>query len=56
MNHDALKAILDDVHIGRLVESDEIASMISFCVENGAFNATAAEITGSLCDSREIAK
>ena len=56
MNQDALKALLEDVHIGRLVEPDEIASMIGFCVENGALNATTIEITGGLCYPHGIAK
>ena len=56
MNQDALKALLEDVHIGRLVEPDEIASMIGICVENGALNATTIEITGGLCYPHGIAK
>jgi 3-oxoacyl-[acyl-carrier protein] reductase len=56
MNQDALKAILADVHIGRLVEPEEIARMIGHCVENGALNATTIEITGGLCYSHGIAK
>jgi 3-oxoacyl-[acyl-carrier protein] reductase len=56
MNQDALKAILGDVHIGRLVDPDEIAAMIGHCVENGALDATTIEITGGLCNSGGIAK
>ena len=56
MNQDALKAILEDVHIGRLVEPEEIAAMIGHCVVNGALNATTIEITGSLCYPKGIAK
>lgn len=56
MNQDALKAILEDVHIGRLIEPDEIASMIGYCVENGALNGSTIEITGGLCNSKGIAK
>ena len=56
MNQDALKAILADVHIGRLIEPEEIASMIGYCVENGALNATTIEITGGLCNPGGIAK
>ena len=56
MNQDALKAILEDVHIGRLVAPEEIASLIGHCVENGALNATTIEITGGLCYSKGIAK
>jgi len=56
MNQDALKAILEDVHIGRLVAPEEIAAMIGHCVENGALNATTIEITGGLCYPKGIAK
>jgi 3-oxoacyl-[acyl-carrier protein] reductase len=56
MNQDALKAILEDVHIGRLIEPDEIATMIGHCVENGALNGTTIEITGGLCNSKGIAE
>jgi 3-oxoacyl-[acyl-carrier protein] reductase len=56
MNQDALKSILADVHLGRLVEPDEIASLIGHAVENEAINATTLEITGGLCYSKGIAK
>jgi 3-oxoacyl-[acyl-carrier protein] reductase len=56
MNQEALKAILADVHIGRLVEPDEIAAMIGHCVVNGALNATTIEMTGGLCNAGGIAK
>lgn len=56
MNQEALKAILADVHIGRLIDPAEIASMIGYCVENGALNATTIEITGGLCNPGGIAK
>ncbi|MFI5284301.1 MAG: SDR family NAD(P)-dependent oxidoreductase [Candidatus Dormibacterales bacterium] len=56
MNQDALRAILEDVHLGRLVAPEEIASMIGYCVENEALNATTIEITGGLCYPRGIAK
>lgn len=56
MNQDALKAILADVHLGRLVDPDEIASLIGHCVENEAINATTLEITGGLCYPHGIAK
>ena len=35
MNQDALQAILADVHLGRLVEPEEIARLIGHAVENG---------------------
>ena len=56
MNQEALKAILADVHIGRLINPEEIASMIGYCVQNGALNATTIEITGGLCNPGGIAK
>ncbi len=56
MNQDALKAILADVHLGRLVEPDEIARMIGHAVENEAINATTIEVTGGLCYPGGIAK
>jgi 3-oxoacyl-[acyl-carrier protein] reductase len=56
MNQEALKAILADVHLGRLVAPEEIASMIGYCVENEALNATTIEITGGLCYPKGIAK
>jgi 3-oxoacyl-[acyl-carrier protein] reductase len=56
MNQDALKAILEDVHLGRLVEPEEIARTIAFAAENEAVNATTLEITGGLCHSKGIAK
>ena len=39
-HQDALKAILADVHLGRLVDPAEIARLIGHCVENEAINAT----------------
>ena len=56
MNQESLKAILEDVHLGRLVAPEEIASMIGYCVENEALNATTIEITGGLCYPKGIAK
>jgi len=56
MNQDALTAILKDVHLGRLIAPEEIASLIAFCAENQAINATTLEITGGLCFPGNIAK
>jgi len=56
MNQEALKAILEDVHLGRLVAPEEIASMIGYAAENEALNATTIEITGGLCYPKGIAK
>jgi 3-oxoacyl-[acyl-carrier protein] reductase len=56
MNQDALKAILADVHLNRLVDPEEVARLIGHCVENEAINATTLEITGGLCYPHGIAK
>jgi 3-oxoacyl-[acyl-carrier protein] reductase len=56
MNQEVLKSILADVHIDRLIEPEEIADMIGYCVQNGALNATTIEITGGLCYPKGIAK
>lgn len=56
MNQDALTAILKDVHLGRLIRPEEIASMIAFCAQTDALNATTIEITGGLCFPGNIAK
>ncbi|MEY4083737.1 MAG: hypothetical protein RL483_1106 [Pseudomonadota bacterium] len=56
MNQEALAAILKDVHLGRLVEPDEIAALIAHCAENEAINATTLEITGGLCYPHAVAK
>lgn len=56
MNQEALKSLLSDVHLGRLIEPEEIASLIGHCVTNEAINATTLEITGGLCYSKGIAK
>jgi 3-oxoacyl-[acyl-carrier protein] reductase len=56
MNQDALKTILEDVHLGRLVAPEEIAALISHVAENEAINATTLEITGGLCYAKGIAK
>lgn len=56
MNQDALSAIIKDIHIGRLVEPEEIARVIGHCVENEAINATTLEVTGGLCYPGGIAK
>ncbi|HYR25472.1 MAG TPA: SDR family NAD(P)-dependent oxidoreductase [Aquabacterium sp.] len=56
MNQDALKAILKDVHLDRLVEPQEVADLIAHCVTNEALNATTLEITGGLCYPGGIAK
>ena len=56
MNQEALKGLLHEVQIGRLVQPEEIAQLIGHCVENGAIDATTIEITGGLCYEHGIAK
>ena len=56
MNQDALKMLLHDVQIGRLVLPEEIAALIGHCIENEAIDATTIEITGGLCYPMGIAK
>ena len=56
MDQNELKSLLENVHIGRLIEPEEIAAMVGQCVENGALNATTIEITGGLCYPNGIAK
>ncbi len=56
MNQEALKSLLSDVHLGRLVEPEEIARLIGHCVENEAINATTLEITGGLCYPGAVAE
>jgi 3-oxoacyl-[acyl-carrier protein] reductase len=56
MNQEALAAILKDVHRERLVEPEEIASVILHCIENDAINATTIEVTGGLTYARSRAK
>lgn len=52
MNQDALNEILKDVHIGRLIEPEEIARAIAAVVENEAFDGTCLEITGGVTFGR----
>jgi 3-oxoacyl-[acyl-carrier protein] reductase len=48
MNPDALGAVLKDVHIGRLVESEEIAAVAMHVIENDSIDGTTIEVTGGL--------
>ncbi len=48
MNQAALTGLLEGVHIGRLIEPDEIADAINYTVQNEAMDATCLEITGGL--------
>ena len=50
------EVILPDVHIGRLIEPEEIADLIVYVCENEAINGTTIEITGGLCHVSGIAK
>lgn len=56
MYRDSLEAIVKNIHIGRLVEPEEIARTIGHCIENEAINATTIEVTGGLCYPGGIAK
>lgn len=57
MNQEALAAILKDVHIGRLIEPEEIAELMLSVVANEALDATTIEITGGVTfGPRQIAK
>ena len=56
MNQDALKAILADVHIGRLIEPEEIGDLIKYVVTNDAIDATTIEITAGVCYNKSRAK
>jgi len=57
MKQDALNEILKDVHIGRLIEPEEIARAIATVVENEAVDGTCLEITGGVTyGARSIAK
>ncbi len=46
MNQKALGSILSQVHLGRLIDPDEIADTIRYAVTNEAVNATCLEVTG----------
>ena len=48
MNQDALNAILKDVHIGRLIEPEEIGAACRHIIENDAIDATIIEVTGGV--------
>ena len=56
MNQAALAAILQDVHLGRLVDPVEIARLVQHCVENDAIDGTTLEITGGVTYHRSRAK
>ena len=57
MNQEALAAILKDVHIGRLIEPEEIAELMVSVAENEAIDATTIEITGGVTfGPRQISK
>ena len=56
MDQKVLDTILGDVHLGRLIEPEEIARLVIHCIENDAINATTIEITGGICFNKSIAK
>jgi 3-oxoacyl-[acyl-carrier protein] reductase len=48
MNPEALGAVLKDVHLGRLIEPEELAATIKHVIENEAIDGTTIEVTGGL--------
>ncbi len=48
MNQDALDTILKDVHIGRLIDPEEIADLMVYVMGNEAIDGTTIEITGGV--------
>jgi 3-oxoacyl-[acyl-carrier protein] reductase len=48
MNQDALASLLQDVHIGRLIEPEEIADVMAVVIEQDAFDGTTIEVTGGI--------
>jgi 3-oxoacyl-[acyl-carrier protein] reductase len=48
MNQEALTGLLKGVHLGRLIEPEEIADAIVYACKNDAINATCLEVTGGL--------
>jgi len=48
MDQAALSKILSGVHIGRLIDPEEIAATIKFAIENDSVDATCLEVTGGL--------
>jgi 3-oxoacyl-[acyl-carrier protein] reductase len=48
MNPKALEAILKDVHMGRLVEPEELAATVKHVIENEAIDGTTIEVTGGV--------
>ena len=43
-----LETLLKDVHLGRLVEPEELVSTIKHVIENEAIDATTIEVTGGV--------
>lgn len=48
LNQTTLDAVLKDVHLGRLVEPEELASTIKHVIENEAIDGTTIEVTGGV--------
>jgi len=48
MNEAALEAVLKDVHVGHLVEPEELASTIKHIITNDSIDGTTIEVTGGL--------
>ena len=48
MNDAAMEAVLKDVHVGHLVQPDELASTIKHVITNDSIDGTTIEVTGGL--------
>ena len=48
MKHEILQSIINDIPIGRLVETDEVIQTIKFIIENDAVHATTIEVAGGI--------
>ena len=48
MKPDILQSIINDIPIGRLIETDEVISTIKFIIENEAVHATTIEVAGGI--------
>ena len=56
MDKKILDSLISNVHLGRLIDPEEIASLILHCAENEALNGTTIEITGGICHPQSICK
>jgi 3-oxoacyl-[acyl-carrier protein] reductase len=56
MKQEALNAMMADVHIGRLIEPDEISKLILSIIDNETIDGTTIEITGGITYKGGIAR